>query len=105
MPDSIPHLLAGQSPTSPARLSPSRRRLGWALAWGLGWAALLNLSAQHPLLVRMESDAQEWLYAWRGPQQPSPEVVIVGIDGRIGLDRDSGAEHVPANGNSGQGES
>jgi CHASE2 domain-containing sensor protein len=57
------------------------------------------------LLVRMESDAQEWLYAWRGPQQPSPEVVIVGIDGRIGLDRDSGAEHVPANGNSGQGES
>ncbi|MFS8779423.1 CHASE2 domain-containing protein [Synechococcus sp. W55.1] len=105
MPDSIPHLLAGQSPTSPARPSPSRRRLGWALAWGLGWAALLNLSAQHPLLVRMESDAQEWLYAWRGPQQPSPEVVIVGIDGRIGLDRDSGAEHVPANGNSGQGES
>lgn len=105
MPDPVPPFLVGQGYTSPARLSPSRRRLGWALAWGLGWAALLNLSAQHPLLVRMESDAQEWLYAWRGPQQPSPEVVIVGIDGRIGLDRDSGAEHVPANGNSGQGES
>lgn len=107
MPASIPHLLAGQSPTSPARLSPSRRRLGWALAWGLGWAALLNLSAQHPLLVRMESDAQEWLYAWRGPQQPSPEVVIVGIDGHISSqgesndvalqhfrERISGAEHL-----------
>ncbi|HIK19751.1 MAG TPA: CHASE2 domain-containing protein [Synechococcus sp. M44_DOE_062] len=84
MPDPVPPFLVGQGYTSSARLSPSRRRLGWALAWGLGWATLLNLSAQHPLLVRMESDAQEWLYAWRGPQQPSPEVVIVGIDGRIG---------------------
>ncbi len=71
-------LRAGQG-----RGSHSRRRLGWALAWGLGWAVLLNLSAQHPLLLRLESDAQEWLYAWRGPQQPSPKVVIIGIDGRI----------------------
>ncbi|MGY2793068.1 signal transduction histidine kinase [Thermostichus sp. MS-CIW-36] len=107
MPDPVPPFLVGQGYTSPARLSPSRRRLGWALAWGLGWAALLNLSAQHPLLVRMESDAQEWLYAWRGPQQPSPEVVIVGIDGHISSqgesndvalqhfrERISGAEHL-----------
>ncbi|MEN9223506.1 MAG: CHASE2 domain-containing protein, partial [Thermostichus sp. BF3_bins_97] len=85
MPDSVSHALAAQDPDPETRLSPrgSRRRLGWALAWGLGWATLLNLSAQHPLLVRMESDAQQWLYGWRGPQEPSASVVIVGIDGRI----------------------
>ncbi len=79
-----PDFLTAQGLVSQARPSPSRRGLGWALAWGLGWATLLNLSAQHPLLLRLESDAQEWLYARRGPQQPSPKVVIVGIDGRIG---------------------
>ncbi|MFS8901534.1 CHASE2 domain-containing protein [Synechococcus sp. H60.2] len=82
MPNLAAPLLAGQGRDPQKQLSPSRRRLGWALAWGLGWATLLNLSAQHPLLLRLESDAQEWLYAWRGPQQPSPEVVIIGIDGR-----------------------
>jgi signal transduction histidine kinase len=73
-----------------APLVASRGEVGWALAWGLGWAALLNLSAQHPLLVRLESDAQEWLYALRGPQQPSPEVAIVGIDGRLEGQGESG---------------
>ncbi|MEN9225411.1 MAG: CHASE2 domain-containing protein [Thermostichus sp. HHBFW_bins_43] len=83
MPNPVSH--SAQDRDSETRLSPrgSRRRLGWALGWGLGWATLLNLSAQHPLLVRMESDAQQWLYTWRGPQEPSPSVVIVGIDGRI----------------------
>ena len=90
MPNLASPLLAGQGRGPQRQLSPSRRRLGWALAWGLGWATLLNLSAQHPLLLRLESDAQEWLYAWRGPQQPSPEVVIIGIDGRIDGQGESG---------------
>ncbi len=67
----------------PARRAASPGEWGWALAWGLGWATLLNLSAQHPLPLQLESDAQAWLYALRRPQQPSPEVAIVGIDGRL----------------------
>ncbi|MEN9230604.1 MAG: CHASE2 domain-containing protein [Thermostichus sp. DG02_5_bins_236] len=84
MPDSMPDNVHQPSPTQERKRKglPSRR-LPWALGWGLGWATLLNLSAQHPLLVRMESDAQQWLYGWRGPQEPSADVVIVGIDGRI----------------------
>ncbi|MGQ9836377.1 MAG: CHASE2 domain-containing protein [Cyanobacteriota bacterium] len=83
--DPLSHSLATQDHGSGSRLSSRgfQRKLGWALGWGLGWATLLNLSAQHPLLVRIESDAQQWLYSWRGPQEPSADVVIVGIDGRI----------------------
>lgn len=56
--------------------------LFWALAWGTGWASLIHLNTAN--LYRIESDWQQQLLQWRTLQTPSPDVVIIGIDGKVG---------------------
>lgn len=55
----------------------------WGVSWGMAWATLLCLSSGSALLVRLESDLQQWLFRWRGPQEIAEEVVILGIDGQV----------------------
>ncbi|MDX2271689.1 MAG: CHASE2 domain-containing protein [Cyanobacteriota bacterium] len=59
------------------------RRIPWGLAWGVGWGTLLCLTSSGPLLYRLESDARQALFRLRGSQTVAPEVVVVGIDGKI----------------------
>ena len=55
----------------------------WGLAWGLGWAFSLNIVADGPVFLQVESALQRQVWRWRGPQEPSPDIVIVAIDGQL----------------------